>query len=135
MGKKTVLTARQLEVLRLRAQGLSQTEIASRLGTSRANISATEHKAREKVERARNTLELIRSMEAPVRFTVEADTDLNEAVKEVYARADAAGIWVPHSFPSLANMVQKGAGEKVKGRKVLEEFEVSITGDGGVVVR
>ncbi|MBI5253186.1 MAG: helix-turn-helix domain-containing protein, partial [Euryarchaeota archaeon] len=37
MKKDTLLTKKQVEVLRLRAQGYSQTEIAKKFGTSRAN--------------------------------------------------------------------------------------------------
>ncbi len=134
MSRDTVLTERQIEVLRLRAQGLSVTEIARRLGTTPASVSATERKARENIRRAENTLRLVRMLEAPLRVLVPPGTDLNDAVREVYRRADRAGIWVAHSFPSLAALIQRGAGDRIRGRRVLAEIEVVVTRDGEVLV-
>ncbi len=132
---KTTLTERQIEILKLRVSGLSQTEIAKRLGTSRANISATERAALENIEKAKNTMALVRMMEAPLRVTIAPDTDLNDAVRAVYDKADSEGIWIGQSFPSLANMIQNEAERKVRGRKVLSELEIAITKEGDVIVR
>ncbi|NOZ83014.1 MAG: Tfx family DNA-binding protein [Euryarchaeota archaeon] len=134
MVRDTVLTERQIEVLRLRAQGLSTSEIAERLGTTVANVSATERKARENIRRAENTLRLVRMLEAPLRVLIPPGTDLNDAVREIYRRADRAGIWVAHSFPSLAALIQRGAGERIRGRRVLAEIEVVVTREGEVMV-
>ncbi|WP_457556253.1 Tfx family DNA-binding protein [Candidatus Pyrohabitans sp.] len=134
MVRDTVLTERQIEVLRLKAQGLSTSEIARRLGTTVANVSATERKARENIRRAENTLRLVRMLEAPLSVVIKPETDLNEAVREIYRRADEAGIWISYSFPSLAVLIQQGAGEKIRGRRVLSEIEVAITREGEVMV-
>jgi hypothetical protein len=134
MARETVLTKRQIEVLKLKAQGLSTSEIARRLGTTVANVSATEKKARENIRRAENTLKLVKMLEAPLSVVIKPETDLNQAVREIYRRADEAGIWISHSFPSLASLIQQGAGEKIRGRRVLSEIEVAITRDGEVMV-
>lgn len=134
MSKDTVLTERQIEVLKLKALGLSTSEIAERLGTTDANISATERKARENILRARRTLQLVKILEAPLRIVIPSESDLNDGVREIYRKANEAGIWISHNFPSLAALIQQKAGEKIKGRRVLKEIEVAITQKGEVVV-
>ena len=52
----TFLTERQAEVLALRTDGLTQREIADRLGTSVANVSGVESSARRNVAAARFSL-------------------------------------------------------------------------------
>lgn len=133
--KESILTPRQIEILKLRSQGYKTGEIAKKLGTSAANISATEKTARENIERARSTIEFVKMLEAPLWLSFEPESDLNEVVKEIYAAADAKGIWISHSFPSLANIIQKEAGNKIKGRRVVARLEVAIGKDGSVMVR
>ncbi|MDP6459375.1 MAG: Tfx family DNA-binding protein, partial [Candidatus Hydrothermarchaeota archaeon] len=58
MTNDTHLTERQIRVLKLRARGHIQAEIARQFGTSRANISAIEKKAMINIERSKNTLNL-----------------------------------------------------------------------------
>lgn len=132
---KTILTDRQIEILKLKGRGLTQTEIAKRLGTSRANISATEKTTRENIEKAKNTMELVRMIDAPLRITIEPETDLNTAVRAIYDKADSAGIWIAQSFPSLASMIQNNAKGKIKGRRILFRLEAAITKEGEVIVR
>lgn len=133
--KDSFLTSRQLEILRLRKEGFSQTEAAKKLGTSRANISATEKTARLNIEKARNTLALADMIDAPIWLILEPDTDLNEAVKEIYERADSLGIRVAHTFPALSNVINEAAGDRIKGRKVLGRLEIAVAKDGAVIVR
>ncbi|MFQ5815315.1 MAG: Tfx family DNA-binding protein [Candidatus Hydrothermarchaeaceae archaeon] len=136
MAKKdSFFTARQLEILRLRKEGLSQTEIARKFGTSRANISATEKTARMNIEKAKNTLSLADMIEAPIWLVLEPNTDLNEAVKEIYHRADSLGIRVSQTFPSLSHAIQESVSDKIKGRMVLKRLEIAITKDGAVIAR
>ncbi len=134
MSRDTILTERQIEVLKLKAMGLSTSEIARRLGTTDANVSATEKKARENIKRAQKTLQLVKILEAPIRIVIPPKSDLNDVVREIYRQADETGIWISHNFPSLAALIQEKAGEKIKGRMVREEIEVAITRKGEVVV-
>ncbi len=135
MPKDVFLTERQIQILRLRKQGLSQVAIAAKLGTSRANISATEKVANRNIQRAKDTLELVKFIDAPIWIALEPDSDVNEAVEELYRRADSEGIRVSHSFPSLSDMIRRKAGEKVKGRKVLKKLEIAVGRDGEIVIR
>ncbi|ELZ29891.1 transcriptional regulator [Halogeometricum pallidum JCM 14848] len=97
----TILTDRQREVLELREKGRTQKEVAEQLGTTDANVSAVERAAEKNVEKARRTLELVRTLRAPVRFTVPAGTSFDALVDEVYARGDDAGVKVAYCRPEL----------------------------------
>jgi len=135
MAKDTHLTEKQIKVLRLRAKGHTQADIARQFGTSRANISATEKKAVSNIERAKNTLNLIKMLDAPLWFTVEAEEDLNDVVKKIYEKADSNGIHISQNFPALANLIQEKAKGKIRGRRVLLEMEIAVTKKGEVLVR
>ncbi len=133
--KETILTKRQIEILKLRKKGYSQTEVAKKLGTSRANISSTEKSALENIRRAERTIEMVKALDAPIWLNIKTDRDLNEVVREIYDKADKEGVWIPHSFPSLVNLIQGHAEDGIKGRRVLKEFEIAITKDGEIIVR
>ena len=129
----TFLTARQAEVLALRHGGLTQREIAERIGSTVANVSAIERAARGNVASARRTLELARVLEAVVRFSVPAGTDLRDLVDRIYARGDDAGVRIAYTDPELVTRLHDLLEGRLEGRALTTEAEVGITGDGAVV--
>jgi Tfx family DNA-binding protein len=52
-------------VLRLRQSGLTQEDIARRIKTTRANVSLIEKRARENIDRSRETLKEWESIVSP----------------------------------------------------------------------
>ncbi|OYR44852.1 Tfx family DNA-binding protein, partial [Halorubrum sp. Ea8] len=107
---ESVLTDRQAEVLALRERGLRQSDIADRLGTSRANVSSVEASARDNVERARETVAFAEALAAPVRVEIDAGTDLYDAPKRVYDACDEAGVKVNQTAPDLMKTIGDRAG-------------------------
>jgi Tfx family DNA-binding protein len=130
-----VLTRRQAEVLAFRERGVSQADIADRLGTSRANVSSVESSARENVAKARETVAFAEALSAPVQVTVEAGTDLYDVPNMVYSACDEAGVKVNRTAPEVMRLVGDAAGDAVHGREVRREITVSVTNDGSVRVR
>jgi Tfx family DNA-binding protein len=57
------LTEKEINVLKLRAQRLTQVEVAKRLQISQAAVSDFEKNARRKIEEARATLKLAEELE------------------------------------------------------------------------
>lgn len=127
------LTDRQAEVLELRHRGLTQREIADRLGTSTANISAIESAARTNVERARHTLYLARLLRSATRFTIPAGTDFRDVIDRVYEAGNDANLKVTYSDPELSSHLQTHLDPWLDGRTLTADVEVGITDDGGVV--
>ena len=132
---RNVLTRRQAEVLALREHGLRQSDIAERLGTSRANVSSVEASARENVSKARETISFADALSAPVRIRVGTGTDLYDVPEQVYDACDEAGVKVGYAAPELMKIVSDAAGDAVHGREVREELLVGVTSDGQVRVR
>lgn len=131
-AESTTLADRQVEVLELRERGLTQREVADRLGSAGSNVSAIERAAERNVEEARRTLKLIRTLRAPVRLTVEAGTTFDDLVDTVYARGDENGVKIAYCRPELyAHLF--GQLESYTARNRLERGdEVGLTRDGEV---
>jgi Tfx family DNA-binding protein len=132
---ESVLTRRQAEVLALRERGLRQSDIADRLGTSRANVSSVEASARDNVERARETVAFAEALSAPVRIEIDEGTDLYDAPKRVYDACDDAGVKVNHTAPELMKAIGDRAGDAVRGREVRHRLYITVAGDGQIRVR
>ena len=132
MAYKSFLTKRQLSVLRLRQAGLTQDEIARRIKTTRANISLIEKRARENVERSRETLKEWNSIISPVRITIKKGTDVMTIPELVFAEADRSGIHVRTDSIGLITLIKKEKGDSISNRVVTEEFEIDIALSGEV---
>ncbi|ASJ00264.1 Tfx family DNA-binding protein [Thermococcus gorgonarius] len=98
---KTFLTEQQIRILRLRAKGLKQSEIAEMLGTSRANVSILERRALEKIEKARNTLLLWEQINSKISLEVKAGEDIFTVPEKLFKKADELGVKVPYSTAEI----------------------------------
>jgi len=94
---KTFLTEQQIRILRLRAKGLKQSEIAEILGTSRANVSILEKRALEKIEKAKNTLLLWEQINSKVAIDIKKGEDIFGVPDRLFRKADEVGIKVPYT--------------------------------------
>lgn len=101
MGGKSFLTEQQIKILRLRAKGLKQSEIAELLGTSRANISILEHRALEKIQKARNTLLLWEQINSKISVDVKQGEDIFDVPGKLFKKADEMNIKVPYSTAEI----------------------------------
>jgi len=98
---KSFLTEQQIRILRLRARGLKQSEIAELLGTSRANVSILERRAMEKIEKAKNTLLIWEQINSKVSVGVKRGEDIFEIPNKLFKKADEIGIKVPYSTAEI----------------------------------
>jgi len=106
---KSFLTDQQVRVLQLRAKGLKQSEIAEILGTSRANVSILEHRALEKIEKAKNTLLIWEQITAKVSVSVRKGEDIFTVPEKLFDRADKAGVKVPYSTAEVIAFLVENA--------------------------
>ncbi len=134
MTKKILLTKKQIEVLELRNNCFSLVEIAKKLGTTRQNISVIEKAAMRNIKKAEDTLKFLKLIKAPIWFTVDKDSNLNDVVGEVYRKADKSKIQIPYDGTTLTLKIRSVAGDKLKARRVLRKFDVGVTEDGEVII-
>lgn len=132
---ENVLTRRQATVLALRERGESQLAIAEQLGTSRANVANVEAAARANVQKAAEAVEFAEALRAPVRVTVEPETDIYDVPDAVFAAADEAGVTVEHGAPELMKRVVDASAGAIQDRVVTAPLLVSVTRQGEVTVR
>jgi Tfx family DNA-binding protein len=131
---ETLLTERQLEVLERREDGATQRAVAEELGTTASNVSAIERAAEANVEKARRTLELVRTLRAPVQFTVEAGRSFDELVAAVYDHGDEAGVKVADCRPELYAHLYGLLADVTDANRVTAPVTIGLTEDGAVKV-
>lgn len=130
----TILTDRQLEVLELRERGHTQRAVADELGTTDSNVSAVERAAEENIEKARRTLELVRTLRAPVQFTVEVGSSFDQLVTAVYEHGDEAGVKVAYCRPELYAHLYGLLADTTDANRLTQSVTIGLTDDGEVTV-
>jgi len=133
-AERTVLTDRQVAILERREAGESQAAIAADIETTVANVSAIETAARENVEKAKRTVELARTLRAPVHFTVPSGLSFEDIVDEIYDKGDKAGITIKHSRPELQSILFESLKTHARGDQIETAVEVGIKTDGSIEV-
>ena len=130
----TILTDRQVEVLELREAGHTQEDVAEVLGTTSSNVSAVERAAEANVEKARRTLELVRTLRAPAQFSVPAGTYFDDLVDRVYSEGDDAGIKVAYCRPELYTHLYGLLEDFTSDNKLDSRVTIGLTAEGDVKV-
>ena len=133
--QRTALTRRQWEVVRLRAEGLTQAELAKKLGTSRENISEIEHRARLKIDAAKGTLAALQELRATGEVLIPSGTSVFEAVTMVILRADILGVKLHGSADDVLATIRSMWKTKIKGHRLVSAAKIDIAEDGTVMIK
>ena len=100
------LTDAQYRVLAFREGGMTQRETAREMGTTRANVSMIELRARRKVAQARETLEAYRSTLTDHVIKVPKGTRFYEIPTLVLREGDRWGIHLQSNVVEIIRMVK-----------------------------
>jgi Tfx family DNA-binding protein len=128
--KQGLLTDRQKEVLRYRKSGLTQQQVADIIGTSKANVCTIEKAAYENIERAKETLEFLYTLDSDHLCTIKAGTDLFDASSTIFEEAEKRGIKVKYNTIELINRIHDSNPGRFRARYVREDVEVYINKEG-----
>lgn len=128
--KDGLLTDRQKDVLRYRKNGLTQQQIADIISTSKANVCTIEKSALQNIQRAKETLEFLLTLDATPLCTIKGETDLLDATALIYKKAESIGIKIKYDTITLLNKMRESHPEKFKGRCVRDNVDVYIKEDG-----
>ncbi len=129
-----LLTPTQFKVLRLRLEGLSQEEVAERLGTTRQNISIIERRAKRNLKLAEETLKAYRELVAASSVEVPPETHLVDIPRMVIDAADEAGVKLRANFTRIYDEIRFKAGKCVRGVKTIKPLKILIFKDGDIEV-
>lgn len=133
--RSTILTARQWQVIRHRAKGITQAELAKLLNTSRENISEIEHRARMKIEAARKTLAALQEFEAKGEVLIPNGTFIFEAVFMVIMRADILGIRLRGTVDDMLAAFRARWKNKIRDQRLTSAVKVVIERDGSLLAK
>ena len=132
--KDIFLTDKQIEILKLKKKGLSQADIARKLKTTRGNICIIEGTAQKNIEKAKNTLKLFKTLEAPVWVTIASGMDLYEVPAMLFKEADKKHIKVAVDAAMVIVKIKTEVPDKVRGRITLNEIDISSDEAGNITV-
>ena len=130
MVEDSFLTDMQIKVLKLRKKGLTQEEIAKMFGTSRANISMIEKRARENIKKAYNTIKIYNQIMAPLSIEIEEGIDVLKIPHIVFEKADKEGIKVKYNTLELIEFIKEHASEFIEKRTVKKKFKIYVLENG-----
>jgi|TARA_B100001964_G_scaffold244802_2_gene328036 hypothetical protein len=128
------ITKKQLQILELRGEGLTQDSIAKKLGTSRVNITITEQRARKNILKSKRTIEAYEKL-CPIVLYIQKNTDIFEIPQLIFKEADKHGIKVIHDTASLISILRRNVADKISGNKVISTFESQLLRSGKVIIK
>jgi len=84
--------------------------------------------------KAERTMKLAARLSAPVVIELKPGDDILEAPDLLFKAADGAKVKVGLTTPEIIARIRETTGDKLRGRSVVERFELVLTADGDVLV-
>jgi Tfx family DNA-binding protein len=132
--KTGLFNQKQLKILRLRARGFTQLEAAKELGTTRANISMIEWRARRKLDKARETIQAYEALQSSHKVSVGKSTKLAEVPLIVLHEGDRHHIHVKSDIIEIVRIVRAIKPSVVRDGKTIRDLEFKINERGKLEV-
>lgn len=129
-----LLTERQLEVLRLRRDGLTQNEIAEMFGSTRQNISLIERRAKRNVALAEDTVRTYRELTKAAEVVIDPGTHRVDVPRIVIDAADEANVRLRANFTRIYDEISFETPESLEGTEVSRPIKVLILDNGDIEV-
>ena len=131
----TILTQRQWNVLKLRATGLTQAQVGTRLRTSRENVTIIEHRAHENLKAAKATLAAIEELSGSREFIIPSGVSIFEATSMILRRADVLRIKVKMDADSILASLRAKRRGRIRGHHLIAVIRVKISPDGSLQIK
>lgn len=128
------LTERQLEVLRLRREGLTHREIAEKLGTSRENVVMLEKRAIRKLELAKATLRFASTLGHCGKVELNPGTRMVDIPRKVLDEADKIRLKLRVNFTRIYDEIRYRAGASSQGGILRKPVTIYLLPDGDIWV-
>jgi len=135
MAKRlSLLTDRQVQVLKLRSRGLTQADAAKQLKTTRENVSILESRARRNISRAKATIEALQDLEMAARVLIRPETPVLEMARIVLKKADNSNVRLRLDCIDLLERIKMKARSKIRAKKVVKPISIVILPYGDLLV-
>lgn len=131
-NRATFLTGRQIEIMRLRHEGLSTEKISKTIGTTRQNVTILENRAHRNLDRAIKTLNAVRDLKISTDIEIPAGTHILDAVKEIVEMADRSGIRLKDNLIGIMTRFKVAVDRDMKGGTIQKPITIMMFQDGTV---
>jgi Tfx family DNA-binding protein len=112
--------------------GITQEEVATKLGTTRQNISLIERRARGNLEKAEATLKAYKRLRTVAIVELESNTHLVDIPRMLVDAADEAGVKITIDFSLVYKELRDEARDSIKGTRVVKPILLHILRDGKI---
>jgi Tfx family DNA-binding protein len=130
-----IVTPRQWEIVKLRATGLTQKQVANRLRTSRENISIIERRARRNLTVVKATLAAFEQLSQTRELIIPSGTSIFEATSMILLRADVLGIRVRMNADSILAAIRSKCKRRIRGHRLTVATKIRIRKDGAIMIK
>jgi Tfx family DNA-binding protein len=121
--------------MRLRATGLTQSQVAKRLHTTRENISIIERRAHDNLRAAKATLAALQELSHSDEMVIPSGTSVFEATSMILLRGDVLGIKLNMSADSILAALRSKCKRKIRGHHLTAVVKIGIGRDGTVMIK
>ena len=132
--RQGLLTKLQIEVLKLRQHGLNQEGIASRLGTTRQNISLIERRGWRNIKLAEETILAYERLFTAGSVELRPGTHKIDIPRLVVDAADKVNIQLKANFARIYEEIKFKASGCVSETRVVKPIIVLILEDGDIKI-
>jgi len=129
-----LFSTKQFQVLKLRSAGLTQREVANKLGMSRASVSMVESRAIRRLELAKRTLEVYSSVGPAFNVRVKKGTRLYDVPSLVLGAADKQHVRVRSNIVEIIRMIKFHKPQVLDNGKINRRLVFAIRPDGGLTL-
>lgn len=128
----TLLSERQVAVLKLREDGAGYDDIAADLDTTVEGVQALERNALEQIQTAYRTVRVAESLRSEVRVRAEAGMTILDVVRELRTAGDQVGVQLGSTEQRLHEELSTILEPTLQGNTLTEDVELTIDNDGGI---
>lgn len=128
----TLLSQRQVAILKLREDGLSSEEIAEELDTTPDGVDTLEGAALEQIQTAYRTVRVAESLRSEVRVQAEAGMTILDVVRELRTAGDQVGVKLGSNEERLHDELARILDPVRRDNVITENVELTIDNEGAV---
>ena len=133
-GSETgVLTKKQLKILELRSKGLTQRETARKLGTTRANVSMIEWRARRRLAKARETIRAYEMMREDFKVEIREGTKLAEVSAKILKACDKRHVHLRSTVVDIIHVIKSLKPDCIREGRVSRKILLRVDRDGNLL--
>ena len=111
---------------------MTQQQVADLIHTSKANVCLIERSARENIQRAKETLEFVNTLDARLLCVVKKGSDLFDSVPLIIEEAQKTGTQMTFDQMDLINRLRDEFPHRIHGRFIKQDIEVFLETSGGL---